>query len=76
MLQTKAYRSGRMVGNLFIPGSRLKDLRHKIKDKVRGTPTGRPLAYLIGSLNPLITGWRNYYKYATWATRDFNSLDC
>lgn len=75
VVQTKARRTGNMVGNLFIPKSKLKDLRHKIKDKVRGTPTGRPLTYLIGSLNPLITGWRNYYKYATWATRDFNSLD-
>jgi RNA-directed DNA polymerase len=73
--QTKARRTGRMVGNLFIPKSKLKDLRHKIKAKVRGTPTGRPLAYLITTLNPIITGWRNYYRYATWATRDFHSLD-
>lgn len=73
--QTKARRTGRMVGNLFIPKSKLKDLRHKIKAKVRGTPTGRHLAYLITTLNPIITGWRNYYRYATWATRDFHSLD-
>lgn len=75
VVQTKARRTNRMVGNLFIPKSKLKDLRHKIKVKVRATSTGRPLAYLIGSLNPIITGWRNYYKYATWATRDFHSLD-
>nr|WP_249812405.1 group II intron maturase-specific domain-containing protein [Bradyrhizobium sp. 162] len=64
-----------MVGNLFIPKSKLKDLRHKIKVRVKATPTSQALADLIDDLNPVITGWRNYYRYATWATRDFASLD-
>ncbi|MAZ14789.1 MAG: group II intron reverse transcriptase/maturase [Ahrensia sp.] len=75
VVQTKARRTGRLVGNLFIPKSKLKDLRHKIKVRVKETPTGKSLAELIDSLNPVITGWRNYYRYATWATRDFASLD-
>ncbi|MDZ7927349.1 MAG: group II intron reverse transcriptase/maturase [Agrobacterium sp.] len=75
VVQTKARRTGRMVGNLFIPKSKLKDLRHKIKVRVKETPTGQSLADLIESLNPVITGWRNYYRYATWATRDFSGLD-
>ncbi|MCK1448803.1 group II intron reverse transcriptase/maturase [Bradyrhizobium sp. 48] len=75
VVQTKARRTGRMVGNLFIPKSKLKDLRHKIKVRVKATPTGQALADLIDDLNPVITGWRNYYRYATWATRDFASLD-
>src|SRR5262249_54901105 len=75
VVQTKARLTGRMVGNLFIPKSKLKDLRRKIKAKIRGIPTGRSLAYLIATLNPIITGWRNYYRYATSATKDFYSLD-
>lgn len=75
VVQTKARRTGRMVGNLFIPKSKLKDVRHKIKVRVRETPTGKSLADLIDSLNPVVTGWRNYYRYATWATRDFSGLD-
>lgn len=75
VVQTKARRTGHMVGNLFIPKSKLKDLRHKIKVMVKETPTGQSLANLIESLNPVITGWRNYYRYATWATRDFSGLD-
>lgn len=75
VVQTKARRTGRMVGNLFIPKSKLRDLRHKIKARVRATPTGCRLANLIGSLNPIITGWRNYYRYATRACRDFTRLD-
>jgi group II intron reverse transcriptase/maturase len=75
VVQTKARRTGHMVGNLFIPKGKLKDLRHKIKVRVKETPTGQSLADLIESLNPVITGWRNYYRYATWATRDFAGLD-
>ncbi|KFD27438.1 group II intron reverse transcriptase/maturase [Sphingobium yanoikuyae] len=75
VMQTKARRTGRPVGNLFIPKGKLTDLRHKIKARVRETPTGRSLAYLIATLNPVITGWRTYYRYATWAMRDFAALD-
>ena len=75
VVQTKSYRTGRMIGNLFIPKSKLKDLRYKIKEKVRGMPSGEPLARLIGMLNPIIRGWRNYYRYATKAYRDFAGLD-
>lgn len=78
--QTKALRPnknghGRWVGNLFIPKGKLNDLRYKIKVLVKGTPTGYTLASLIDRLNPILTGWRNYYRYATWACRDFNKLD-
>ena len=42
---------------------------------MKATPTGDSLASLIDRLNPILTGWRNYYRYATWACRDFNKLD-
>ena len=73
--QEPALHTGKRVGKLFIPKSKLKQLRHTIKVKVRGTPTGRPLADLIDSLNPIITGWRNYYRYAGKAWREFAKLD-
>jgi len=73
--QTKALRTGRWVGNLFIPKGKLNDLRHKIKVMVKGIPTGCSLAQVIDNLNPVIMGWRNYYRYATWAYREFNHLD-
>lgn len=75
VVQTKGVRSGNPVGNLFIPKSKLADLRYKIKEQVRAMPTGEPLARIIGMLNPLIRGWRSYYRYATRASRDFTSLD-
>lgn len=73
--QTKALRTGRWVGNLFIPKSKLNDLRHRIKVMVKSIPTGCPLSKVIGRLNPILLGWRNYYRYATQACRDFHHLD-
>jgi len=73
--QTKACRTGRWAGNLFIPKSKLNDLRHKIKVMVKGIPTGCPLSRVIDRLNPILMGWRNYYRYATRAWREFNHLD-
>lgn len=75
VVQQAAIRTGRHVGKLFIPRSKLKTLRHKITGKVRATPTGCRLALLINSLNPIISGWRNYYRYAIGAHRDFGGLD-
>lgn len=75
VVQEKSRRTGRMVGKLFIPKSKLNDLRYKTKGKVRGMPPGKPLAELIDRLNPIILGWRNYYRYAVGASRDFTGLD-
>lgn len=75
VVQKRSRRTNKMVGKLLIPKQKLKDLRRKIKVKVRETPTGRTLASLIGILNPLILGWRNYYRYATGACEVFNDLD-
>jgi len=75
VMQTKARRTGRRVGNLFIPKSKLSDLRHKIKVMVKSIPTGCPLATVIDRLNPILLGWRNYYRYATGAYREFHRLD-
>ena len=73
--QKRTPKTGRHSGKLFIPKSKLKLLRRKIKVKVRETSTGRSLTDLINSLNPLIIGWRNYYRYAARAWREFGKLD-
>ena len=75
VVQTKALRTKRWVGNLFIPKGKLNDLRYKIKTLVKSIPTGYSLARLIDRLNPILTGWRNYYRYATRACWEFHKLD-
>ena len=73
--QVKMPSTGRHVGMLFIPKGKSQLLRDKIKVKVRETPTGRTLADLIDHLNPVITGWRNYYRYATRSGKEFAKHD-
>ena len=62
--QEKLPSTGRHVGMLFIPKGKSQLLRNKIKAKVKETPTGVTLADLIDDLNPVVIGWRNYYRYA------------
>jgi len=75
VVQEPARQTRRPVGKLFIPKSKLKQLRRTIKVTVREMPTGHSLADLIDNLNPLVTGWRNYYRYAGRAWREFAKLD-
>lgn len=73
--QRKMPSTGRHVGLLFIPKGKAQLLRDKIKVKVRETPTGSSLSDLIANLNPVIVGWRNYYRYATRSVREFAKHD-
>ena len=73
--QEKLPSTGRHVGMLFIPKSKSQLLRNKIKAKVRKTPTSVTLADLIDDLNPVVVGWRNYYRYATRAWKEFAKHD-
>ncbi|MBK5945777.1 group II intron reverse transcriptase/maturase [Rhodobacter veldkampii DSM 11550] len=73
--QKKMPSTGRHVGMIFIPKAKSQLLRDRVKANVRGTPTGTTLAALIGDLNPVIIGWRNYYRYATRSWAEFSKLD-
>ena len=75
IIQTKARRTGHLVGNLYIPKGKVQRLRDVIKSRIRTCPTGHSLAQLIGELNPIILGWRTYYRHATGASREFSKLD-
>lgn len=70
-----ARRTGRLVGKLRIPKGKLQLLRHRIKRMTDRSTTGQSLETLLDTLNPLIAGWRNYYRYATGAWKDFMRLD-
>ena len=75
VVQEKLRPVGRRVGMLFIPKNKSQFLRDRIKAKVKETPTGLALTNLIDDLNPVITGWRNYYRYASRAGKEFSKLD-
>jgi len=75
VVKAAARQSGRLVGKLRIPKGKLQLLRHRIKRMTDRSTTGQSLEALLGTLNPLIVGWRNYYRYATGAWKDFMRLD-
>jgi group II intron reverse transcriptase/maturase len=75
VVKEAAQGSGRLVGKLRIPKGKLQLLRHRIKRMTDRSTTGQSLEELLKTLNPLIVGWRNYYRYATGAWKDFMRLD-
>jgi RNA-directed DNA polymerase len=75
VVQTRSCRTTQPVGNLRIPRQKLQDLRREIKQRTARRTIGRSLKELIWTLNPLITGWRTYFQYATGAYREFHKLD-
>ncbi len=75
VVQTMALRTGRPVGNLYIPKQKVQRLRDNLKGRTTRSNLERTLGALIDELNPLVRGWRTYYRHATDACREFNSLD-
>jgi group II intron reverse transcriptase/maturase len=57
-----------------IPKSAKEDILGKIKEATNG-PTNISARKKIISLNAVLRGWANYYKYATDAPVKFNKLD-
>lgn len=74
IVKTKA-RTGRLICKLFIPLGGSQALRDKIKGRMKRASLVRSLSELIDDLNPLITGWRTYYRHAMRACREFSKLD-
>ncbi|HOM61893.1 MAG TPA: group II intron reverse transcriptase/maturase [Anaerohalosphaeraceae bacterium] len=75
VIKADSLRTGKPVGKLYIPKRKLQMIRKRIKAMTARSTTGQSFRELLYKLNPIITGWRNYYKYATGAHKDFNYLD-
>ena len=75
IVKEPSLRSGRMVGKQFIPKEKLQLIRTRIKQMTRHNTTWQTMDSLLRNLNSLISGWRNYYRYAVRAYDAFNALD-
>lgn len=75
VVRTKSYKNGNMIGNLRIPKDKLKALRREIKRRTSRATLVLSFKELLSSLNPLISGWRNYFQYAARAWKEFSMLD-
>jgi RNA-directed DNA polymerase len=69
-----ALRDGKLVGKATIPKEATRRIRSKIRRLTRGGHS-RSLKVLLSQLNPVLLGWRNYYRYAVGAWREFAALD-
>ena len=75
VVEAPAALSVRPVGKILIPIEKVQDIRNRIKVLTTRATTYQSLASLLKKLNPLIAGWRSYYRYAVGASREFNKLD-
>jgi group II intron reverse transcriptase/maturase len=57
-----------------VPEEAIKDVREKVTEATNGR-TDVSIRSKYKALNSVTTGWANYYKYATNASRVFNDLD-
>lgn len=75
VVKEPAMRTRRMVGKLRISKGKMQELRRRLKAKTDRSTIRQSLEDLLRDLNPLIAGWRNYYRYATGSTKDLSRLD-
>lgn len=69
-------RTGTPLGKLFIPKDRVQRVRNRIKQITDRSTTCMPLEGLLRwKLNPVIRGWKSFYRYATGASKEFRHLD-
>ena len=68
-------KAGRMACRLYVPRQKLQNLRRKIKSMTDVSSNGTSLSQHIRDLNPLITGWRNFYRFAGMVYREFRKMD-
>lgn len=69
-----ARESGKAVPKILIPRSAQARLRSKVRALTRGHQS-LELRVLLMKLNRMLTGWRNYYRYAVGCNRVFARLD-
>ncbi|ODU21897.1 MAG: group II intron reverse transcriptase/maturase [Sphingopyxis sp. 65-8] len=75
IVKKRSTRTGRFVCKLLIPLDRLQRLRDTIKGRTKRPSLRLSLSAIIDDLNPLILGWRTYYRHAMRARREFRKLD-
>lgn len=69
-------KTGKPLGKLYIPKDRVQRLRNQIKQVTNRSTVCLPLETLLRKkLNPLILGWRGFYRYATGAYKVFHGMD-
>jgi hypothetical protein len=72
--RSPALRDGRLVPKMMIPKAATARFRSRIRGLTRSNHF-RSLRDLLLTLNPVLHGWRNYYRFAVGAGVEFAALD-
>lgn len=75
LVSERSAKNRNLVGKPYIPKPKLKALRTRIKVLTARSQIHRSLESLLKELNPLIRGWRTYFRHAVGAAKDFTTLD-
>ena len=75
IVSERAVQNRNLVGKPYIPKGKLKALRTRIKAMTARSQIHRTLESLLKELNPLIRGWRTYFRHAVGAMKEFATLD-
>lgn len=70
----KSKRSGKMVPYIWPSEKAMKRVRRELKSYVERRNLRKSLALIVNELNPVIRGWRNYFKIGN-STKKFQDLD-
>ena len=66
-----SHSTGVPVCKLKIPKDKVQQLHDRLKKLTSRSTTGHSLENLLAEINPIIAGWRNYYRYAVGASKIF-----
>lgn len=67
--------TGLQVAKTRIPKAKLQLIRDRLKHMTERSTIGQSLETLLKTINPIIVGWRNYYRFAVGAWKEFMRLD-
>jgi group II intron reverse transcriptase/maturase len=67
--------TGLQVAKTRIPKAKLQLIRDRLKRMTDRSTTGQSLEALLRAINRVVTGWRNYFRFAVGAWKEFMRLD-
>jgi group II intron reverse transcriptase/maturase len=74
-LRYKWHRRFGFMPRIEIADAKRADLRYRVKQMTTRSTTTWSLPHLLRTLNPILRGWGNYFRFCTDAGRLFASLD-
>jgi len=72
--KVRARRSGKLMPLMWPARKAMTRVRSQIREQTERRGLRYPLSVMVAKLNPVVRGWRNYYRVGN-STRQFQALD-